>query len=156
MADNYIEFSEIIGNVTKKETAWIDKIPRAFEFEENEKYNADEWKDHFTEALKNQGIKLAPDDSGFEDFPRFEYEIDESGNWWIHADEQADLGHIVDVVQAFINKFRPDFVFRLTYAETCSRPRVGEFGGGWMVVSKDNHEYGHTWDASEQAAERVK
>jgi hypothetical protein len=40
-------------------------------------------------------------------------------------------------IRAFLAKFQPDDHFVLTYAETCSSPRLGEFSGGAIIVTRD-------------------
>jgi hypothetical protein len=41
------------------------------------------------------------------------------------------------LVTKFLKEFRPDQCWSLTYATTCSKPRVGEFGGGAVFVTAD-------------------
>ena len=44
---------------------------------------------------------------------------------------------MIHLVQKFLKRFRPDQWWSLTYAATCSKPRVGEFGGGAVFVTAD-------------------
>ena len=59
-------------------------------------------------------------------------------------------------MQALIKKFMPTYVFTLTCAATCSKPRIGEFGGGWIVVSRDEIHYGNTWISAHKIASKLK
>jgi hypothetical protein len=43
----------------------------------------------------------------------------------------------------------------MTAAGTCSRPRVGEFGGSWLAISAKGSEGGNTWDAATEAAKKL-
>lgn len=63
--------------------------------------------------------------------------------------------HLEVFVRAFIRRFRPDYIFSATGAETCSKPRIGEFGGWWLVISKDQTLGGNTWDAARKAVKKM-
>ena len=54
------------------------------------------------------------------------------------------------LVQKFLKKFRPDQCWSLTYAATCSKPRVGEFGGGAVFVTADEIKWQNAYDFVEQ------
>ena len=41
---------------------------------------------------------------------------------------------------------RPDQCWSLTYATTCSKPRLGEFGGGAVFVTADNIRWNNSYD----------
>lgn len=145
MADNYTEFSERISDLSSDERRWVEALPTF------EKIDAAE----LATALREYGIDAAAAQD-IEMFPDFGSVIDQDGAWWISApDGHGDLDHVAIAVQAFIRKFRPDFVFTLTWAATCSKPRIGEFGGGWLVVSKYEMQFGNTWGAAEECAEAM-
>ena len=160
MADHYTGFSEMIKHITAEEQKWIEGIPQAESFEEDTQYeNEDQWKKALVIALETHGI--AVEDMELSVFPNFEHEIhDHHGSthpsWWIYTEEWAHIDHAGHVVQAFIRKFRPDYVFKLTWCEYCSKPRIGEFGGGWMVASKDEIVFGNTWEEADNAAEELR
>jgi hypothetical protein len=71
---------------------------------------------------------------------------DGSHSWWVSSEEYANIDQVVDVVQEFLRKFRPDACFRLEYADTCSKPRVGEFGGGAVLVTAVGADWMNTGD----------
>ena len=56
---------------------------------------------------------------------------------WIYAEESGDPARLAHLVQKFLKQFRPDQCWSLTYATTCSKPRIGEFGGGAVFVTAD-------------------
>jgi hypothetical protein len=118
MANNYMDFSEMIGGLTTAEKAWIEKEIRA-------------------------GSELFPDPEE-EEYLHFEHKIDRD-NWWLYSEESFDPDQLATAVQAFLATFRPDQYFTMTWAEYCSKPRIGEFGGGWMVVTADDVKMGGTW-----------
>jgi len=63
--------------------------------------------------------------------------------------------HIIALLaKTFLRRFRPDQCWSLTYAIHCSKPRVGEFGGGAIFVTADkiNHLNAYDWIAQQQAA----
>lgn len=176
MANNYLEFSETITNLTPEERAWIEGIPEMSTFEDEIDYGGRDFTSEgereefvhkaFVKVLEAHGIdsNAVLIDEPLDMFPDFNCQVDpfkrqfdSSGDWWIstHNCEYGNLAHVACVVQAFIKKFRPDFVFKLTWAETCSRPRVGEFGGGWMVVSGDKMLFGNAWDEADRQAEAL-
>jgi len=158
MANNYPQFSEIIKDLTDEEIAWIGSIPQELNFSDDEKYVGDSWVAPFREALNAHGIQVDADDKVFDDdfFPRFEFEIDsERRQWWLFSQEDYEEDHLVRVMQAFLAKFRPDGVFKVTTSATCSRPRVGEFGGAWLVLTKDHYLCGNTWLAADDAVKRL-
>jgi len=148
MADNYAMFSEAIENLSEEEEDWFSKI---IDFVTSEVVED-------TEALAlllvEHGIEWG-EDVDIEDFPQFDFNLgnneEGSGICWLTCEEHFNADHVVMVVQAFIRKFRPEMIFKMTYSETCSKPRVGEFGGGWVVVSRDEVAYGNTWDGAREA-----
>jgi len=156
MADFYLEFSEAISGIPEEELAWIKAIPDRGDFEDSTLWDDEDWKPAYAEKLKEHGIDVQEflDDESIDTFPHFCWEAEKGGNWWIstHGDESGAPAHVAWVVQAFIKKFRPDFVFTLTWCEYCSKPRIGTFGGGWVAVNKDEKLFGNTWqDADEKA-----
>lgn len=156
MADNYLEFSEEIGDITEEEKKWIEGIPDRGEYEDNDKYEDDEaWQKAYAKVLAEHGIDSQEiiDEGNLDMFPNFNWLIDAGGNWWISTTdyEWGYPHHVALVVQSFIKKFRPDFVFKLTWCEYCDKPRLGEFGGGWLVADKDGIQYGNAWQAADDA-----
>jgi hypothetical protein len=148
VADYYTGFSEVIQNLTDEEKEWVEGIPTMCGCDDDIKALA--------KALEEYNI--VSDAESLDNFPQFTSQIDHNGSWWISTwdEEGANLDHVAWLVQAFIKKFRPDFVFKLTWAEYCSKPRVGEFGGGWLVVSKDKIVYGSTWGEADETTEALR
>lgn len=175
MANNYLQYSEVLGGLTEEETNWFTeqtelghvrfestydgnivtgiKLVGPFEkeipegsmedfIEDLPRFIYDHW-----EAVQQEmdltcvsfdgglhGIEIVPDGKGKYDIY---FVCEESGDPWI-------VGFLV---QMYLRKFHPDGYFTLSYAVTCSKMRVGEFGGGAMFVSADSIENlsAHQW-----------
>ena len=156
MSDNYLSFSEMIEDLTDDEKKWIESIPDRGDFEDNDEYeDEDAAMKAYAKALNDHGIcaneMLA--DGNIDVFPMCSLEIQEE-NLWIstQGEEHGYPSHVAAVVQGFIKKFRPDYTFKLTWCEYCNKLRIGEFGGGWLLVDKDRIVYGNTWAAVDEEA----
>ncbi len=62
----------------------------------------------------------------------------------------GDVSNVAWLVQKFLKKFRPDQCWSLTYSATCSKPRVGEFGGGAVFVTADTIRWQNAYDFIEE------
>lgn len=134
MANNYVLFSEGL-RVTAKDVAWIkaeiDKFENAPTDEDSDEYRG------FLGLCEEYEVEP---DIGLE----FQVEYynkqvifysEEGGNWY----------HVAKLVQNLFRAHYPDAAFTIGWAETCSRPRPGEFGGGGAVVTAEKIEAMSTW-----------
>ena len=65
----------------------------------------------------------------------------------IYSDGEGDLAEVEELLLVFMQRFRPQGVVGFEFAQTCSKPRVGEFGGGAIVVYGSGHvEWTNTSD----------
>jgi len=184
MANNYTLFSEKIEGLTPAAAEWVGMV-LALEYDEpedleklKEELSLESDDPRFFEELDGwpyfeaevQPSKYAEDDEcpmckqgtlGLEsdrlvcrgECGQF---VDTLSSLWLYSEEGLMDDHLIWFIQALILKFLPsDYVFTATFACTCSRPRIGEFGGYWIAISKDDVEFGNTWDALEGAAERL-
>jgi hypothetical protein len=56
---------------------------------------------------------------------------------WIRDDgENIDVDHVAILVQALLDELQIDAPFIFSWAYTCSKPRIDEFGGGACVVRR--------------------
>lgn len=145
MSDSYTVFSELIPGLTPEEEKWIVDVP----LWDGDGIDDDEEK--LKKAIIDYGLDLK-DVSSVDSFPSFDQRIVE-GDWWMHSDDNCDLEHVACVVHGFIRKFRPDMVFKLTWAAYESKPLIGAFGGGWFVVSKKEIVWGNTWSEVDKVAQ---
>lgn len=121
MANHYLEFSEVIENLTPEEIEWW----------ENEKQRID---DILLHNLTNMNECLD-----------FVVEEDER-QVWVRGDECGEPNNVANIVQKFLKKFRPNDCFCLTWAEWCSKLRVGEFGGGALFVTANKIKFCSTYN----------
>jgi hypothetical protein len=122
MADNYREFSELVEGITPEERAWIRQV---LDFQGN-----------VLTALKNTGIR--PNSIDPDCWPMFQWELrDHDADLWIYSTESGAVEHVGEFVRAFLSRFRPTACWSMTWADSCSKPRIGEFsGGGLFVIAK--------------------
>ena len=123
MANHYRLFSEAIDDIKPGERTWISHVLSL----QND--------NDIVSNLKKEGIELDDEDSMIW-WPGFEWELrDTDTNLWIYAQESGDLACVAAFVKAFLAKFRPNSCWSVTWADTCSAPRIGEFSGGGLFVS---------------------
>jgi len=134
VANNYLQFSEEL-KLTPKQAVWVrEELEKADKIEEPDIGEA------------GPGFDWA-----FEGTP-------DKPTLWLHADEQGDAEKAAYFVQAFLRKFRLKRAFTLSWAETCSRPRLSEFGGGAIFVTAKKIEWlsTYSWLADKVKAHKVK
>lgn len=120
MANNYVEASFCVDNLTEDELAW--------------------W--------KKERLRECPEDMDPEDM-----EVPISYNWvigpvapslpslpegnsvWFSHDESIDIDVAAMVIQRFLKECRPEGSVGFCWAETCSKPRLDEFGGGACFIT---------------------
>ncbi len=136
MADNYLEFSETLDDVTPEEAAWIDQ-----QISEDPNVGCP----MFLTDCEDRD----PDDTDCGFIYSFE-EDDGKRRFWAHSDGWGNVNHVVHLVQKFLKRFRRDQCWSLTYANTCSKPRLGEFGGGAVFVTADDIRWDDSYDFIEE------
>jgi len=85
----------------------------------------------------------------------FSWKIDREDNTlWIYAEEFGNPEKVAIFVMEYLKKFDPTGCFTLTYAETCSKPRVSEFTGGAFFVTAKSMKYrsASDWARTERRA----
>jgi hypothetical protein len=119
MADYFTQFSEMLGDLTDQERAWIkERIKEDQQAKDEDSYG---WCD---------------DDRVMEFDFEFEPEgLVEESHFWIYSDTCGSPDCVADFVQKFLARFRPEDSWTLSWANTCSKPRLDSFGGGTMVVT---------------------
>ena len=82
----------------------------------------------------------------------FNFEFDAKG-LWIYSEESGDIEHVALFVQDFLDEFHPDRCWWFSWANTCSKPRIDEFGGGACFVTANEIDWinGQTWAISKAA-----
>lgn len=152
MANNYLEFSEVLEKLNKRERNWLARqlesvthdqfaqergLPASGEDDDNwqlARFLAED------DELRKEAIENS-EHTGFQ----YAFE-DEGKTLWLYAEQSANIEYLAAFVQKFLRQFRPQRSFRLSYSCTCSKPRVGEFGGGALFVTANRIEYCSTDD----------
>jgi len=124
MANNYLESSFSISLLSQKEIDWWNK----------EGYREKD------EDLDSQDMTV--DNAYCNDWERID-----DGSIWFHGEESLDVDAAALVIQRFLRDCRPDGCVGLTYAVTCSKPRLDEFDGGGIFItsSKIKTMNGYSW-----------
>ena len=119
MADNYLQFSESLNSLTTEEADWLRKQLA---------------EDPVTDCPRFL-VDFADREADDTDYG-FQYEFQDASNGchlWLYAEEHAEVARLAHLVRKFLQRFRPDQYWSLTYATTCSKLRLGEFGGGALI-----------------------
>lgn len=144
MANNYLQFSEVIPNLIPEEEAWLKQQLGLIAVRDGEKREIPDWNDEATAGADWIGPRFLQDYEDYEPMgsgPDFEYQFDDDGpsNWgrhlWVYGAEYGDPGQVAHLVQKLLKRFRRDQCWSLTYAQTCSKLRVSEFSGGAVFVT---------------------
>jgi hypothetical protein len=128
MANNYRQFSFALKLANKKEAVWFQKLlEKASDTEDPESGGtmADfDWTVY--------GHVKPPEGT--------HQELQGPHVWFRDNGEYGNVDHIADLVQMYLKKFSPQGYFTMSWADTCSKHRLGEFGGGFAVVTaKEQH-----------------
>lgn len=102
------EFSEPLTHISPEERRWLEE--------------------HLAQIAAEAGE--VPFEYAFQD------EWDGTTSFWFHSDEQL-AEELPTLLQAFLGQFRPTEYLCISYAQTCSRPAPGEFGGGRVFIAAD-------------------
>jgi hypothetical protein len=148
VANNYLQFSEVVANLTEPEEAWLKEQLQLVRHFGGREYPDDAVPAELADAEPEwSGVRFLRDKDDYDpecDILGFEYAFgddQDTGGWgrhlWLYADEHGDTSNVAHLVTKFLKEFRPDQCWSLTYATTCSKPRVGEFGGGAVFVTAD-------------------
>lgn len=60
---------------------------------------------------------------------------------WFYADENVNTEHMERIARALIEELEIDEPFFASWAYTCSKPRIDEFGGGAFVIMRGYETY---------------
>jgi hypothetical protein len=161
MADNYLEFSEVIPNLTEPEEAWLKEQLQAVSVFDGREYVEDAVPTELTNTEPDwSGIHFLRDKTDYDpdcDMLGFDYAFHEDHDpqgWgrhlWLYAEECGNPDNVAWLVRKFLKQFRPKQCWSLTYAITCSKPRIGEFGGGAVFVTADEIKWQDAHDFVEQ------
>jgi hypothetical protein len=151
MADTFLLFSEQITDITPEEAAWLDRQlePVCFDgrkiLSEGEPSCDGNRTEHEIPRFLAEAI-LDPTLPGAERIDR-DWEWTEAGfevrhcpedrTYWFYSEQCANLDHLAHLWQKFLRTFRPEDCLSATWGLTCTRPRIGAFGGGAVFVTAE-------------------
>ena len=141
MANNYRQFVVSIGSLTPEEVAWWVKMKAALLALPDERVESAENDDeHLGVQAFDEYLRLA-EDIGFDDYGSNTnvvcglYVADDYAT--IVAEESGDVDAASELISAFLKAHKPTEYVILSWADTCSKMRSGEFGGGECLITGD-------------------
>ena len=151
MANNYLQFSEVIKELTEPEEKWLKE---QLQETKNATVDAADDEDSTSGSQSYAFLRDKPEyDAADCDSLGFDYDFhddDDMVNWghhlWVYAEECGNADNVAWLVQKFLKKFRPKDCWGMTYAVTCSKMRVDEFGGGAVFVTADRVRWNDCYD----------
>jgi hypothetical protein len=156
MANNYTTFSFGIKSITPKEETWIreyltaaTKLGYEGEVDKNSEETAltpTQRHDPFYRAVKENG------------YIGFSWNVEpEAGKpfLWLYSEDSGTPGMAALFVQRFLQTHRPKQFITFSWADTCSKPRLNEFGGGAYVIHAKWMTYTTTYRFTNRHAERL-
>ena len=60
---------------------------------------------------------------------------------WFHGEESINVDHVEMIARELIERLELDEPFFCSWAFTCSKPRIDEFGGGAFVIKRGYETY---------------
>jgi hypothetical protein len=158
MADNFLQFSETLDALTPEESAWLGHQLEPIAVIDGTEYPEDDAVQNRDTEPSYQGLRFLRDYEDLEDGDndptvqgfQIEYQDDDTAYAWFSAETNGDPGRLAHLIQKFHKRFRPDQCWSLTYATTCSKLCVGEFGGGAVFVTADEIRWENSLDFVER------
>ena len=152
MADNYLLFSECLEKLTPFEVNWLESVLEEMPDEdgddcpqflldyadrdEGDNYTGFDWL--IEEDNKDRHGEEAPG------YQRLHYML-------IYSEDHGDPERVALLVQKFLKACRPNDWWSMSFAQTCSKPRVGEFGGGAVFITADEIRWFYTSELISEA-----
>jgi len=125
MANNHLQFSETLSVTEPTHIKWWEDVLMSEDDPDKPQWARDVFKE-------------CKESVGEDDADAYYFQADIClQKIWFYAEEGGRPYEIGFVVQAYLKHFDMEEIFTLNYAEHCSKLRVGEFGGGYIVASKE-------------------
>lgn len=136
MANNYLQFSEEL-EIHRGEAPWFQCLLDCL----NDEMLTECSHDNFGGGKIDKAFKAIRMWNGWNGYLDFEYEVRDDSVWF-YSEESGEPYLVGLVVQQYFKTLikRGDPIFTLTWASWCDKLRLGEFGGGAMVVTRDHIE----------------
>ena len=72
---------------------------------------------------------------------------------WVYSEESGNVEAAADMIQGYLNATEQDIAVYMSWANTCSKPRVNEFDGGGVVITQTEMFWANSYDAINKATE---
>lgn len=150
MANNYLQFSYTHSLKTQEECDWVAELTNGLAT-----YSPDikPWVKDLAKLVGDKADWFDDDNPfGYIKFLKEEKEI-----WLVSKDDDNSEPYAAGLVlSAFLKQFYPNEIAGFEWASWCSKPRVGEFGGGAVVVTSTEVLLYPTHGVLEDAIEKLK
>lgn len=136
MANYYTEFSLILKLDNPEQVEWAIDLCHYLDDPENfnELIEPDKVPEEYEELLRE--FEEMNDDYPLSMSVSRETSMSEHG-LWIYTDESGDPEHAAWYIQSVMKKFDIGKPCVLSYGHSCSKPRIDAFGGGSVVITRD-------------------
>jgi hypothetical protein len=142
VSNNYTKFSMIFELPSREKRDWtIDFFKKV-----NKAVRDSEESEEVEKSAKTKKLTVKPSkienvihrlSTAFAGHSTFEFqESHEDGEIWIYSEECTNLGLVINSIQAVMRHFKLDTIVKFTWAYTCSRPIIDQFGGGFACISR--------------------
>jgi hypothetical protein len=157
MANNYTQFSEVYeisaaqAEVVETLADAVSKLDRADD-DDPDRIAA-------LRTLNSLGMTLDDLPESCTEFGELGFQFRISGSdpceLWVYADEYGDVDAVATILSAMLDSTGDDRILTGTWADWCSKPRVGEFSGGFWAASAERIDYGSAYSLAIDAKERM-
>ena len=144
MADYYTTFSErLVLKGGKKATEWVKKYLEQFDGEMVPPGTA--------KRLAQEDLALLYDLEPDYFQLGFQWDLQstpkQKSELWFYCEEHGNPDHAAQFIKTYLRKFDPKGCFSFTWAQVCSKPRLGAFTGGAFFVTANEIEWmsGEQW-----------
>jgi hypothetical protein len=72
---------------------------------------------------------------------------------WVYTDESGNVEAAAAMIQGYLNATEQDITVYMSWANTCSKPRINEFDGGGVVITQTELFWANSYDAINKATE---
>lgn len=135
MANNYTYFSALLPLPNNSDAAKA----QAF---------IDAWEDESC-AVENDPER---EDSWWENYAGFEYEFRQTEGVWVHdTSESGNVEAAANFIQRYLRDLGIKEAIYMSWANTCSKPRINEFDGGGVVVTAAQMYWVNSYAAVQKA-----
>jgi len=140
MANNYLQFSTAITKLTEKEIEWCKKRLEELRHTPGDSGPGEDEELDFKNPDADNYYELQRHES-CADFD-YHFQKDEGDDvLWFNGESGGNVEDVGEFIREFLSDNRPGECAWFEWAETCDRPRIGEFGGGAVFITSDSLEF---------------